>query len=235
MKKIISILLILLILCGCSKAKDDYYSALNNAFAAYPTTTKYATNNNTKYYSFYLPSDVGEYEFDDTFHHLKFFSSDFVMNLNVNYILCDKVFSTKPDNPFSYLDNYVIYEIENKIDETNLYNFRLYEINNHTYFSYYTDKLTFFGITDIREIKDLLPHLFTINASTKLDYNGIVNAYYFGTTIEYTQPELELFDKYIPPEGSLDNLLNPKNGSRPSTPEETDELESQENEVQTWE
>lgn len=211
MKKIISILVIACILCGCSgNDENEAIRKLNGIFSNYAyVESAHRTNNNTTFYSFYLPSDIQELEFDETYHHLVFNTSDFVMNLNINYILCDKVFMSKPDDPFTFISNYAIYEKDNLgSEDTNKYKFCLYNIKNQYFFSFYSDKLYFFGSTNLVEVDELVNHLFEINNSVKPDYDKIIDSYYLGTTIDYTQPQLELFNKYIPVEGTLDTLLD---------------------------
>lgn len=210
-------------------SESQCISNLDIIFNNYSASNNHRSNNNSKYYSFYLPSDVQELEFYDTYHHLIFNSSDFVMNLNINAILCERVFNTSFDDPFSFLSGYVIYEHDNlSSNDENKYKFCLYNVYDKYYFSLFTNKFDYFGTTSTNEVDLLLSHLFTINDSAKLDYKGIIDSYYLGTTIEYTQSELELFDKYFPPEGTVDSLLHPEDkntnqGSEGSEFGETDE------------
>lgn len=210
MKKTNIILLILLVLCGCSSISiDNCINKLNTYFENYQySDSNHVTNNNTDYYNFYLPSDVQEIEYDDSYHHLVFNSSDFVMNLNVNYILCEKVFNKPSEDPFAILSSYVIYENDNiNSDATEKYKFCLYNIEDKYLFSLYTNKLCFFGKTDINEIEELLNHLFLVNNSTKLDYDNIINSYYLGTTIDFTQEDIDLFNSYVNSSGLLSDLI----------------------------
>ena len=210
MKRIISLLLILLILCGCSGITlEKCLNNLNEFFMNYEySDSNHGANNNTKYYSFYLPSDIQEMEYDDSYHHFVFYNSDFVMNLNINFILCDKVFSEDPDDPFATLSNYAIYEYDNLLNDTpEKYKFCLYKIEDKYFFSLYTNKLSFFGSTNINEIDELVKHLFILNNSAKMDYDMIIDAYYLGTTIDYSQPQLELFNNYIRPSGLLSDIV----------------------------
>ena len=213
MKKTFCILLIILILCGCSSiSQDDCISKLNTYFENYQySDSKHGTNNNTSYYNFYLPSDIQEIEYEDSFHHFIFNLSDFVMNLNVNYILCDKVFNKPADDPFSLLSTYSIYERDNLQSESSeKYKFCLYKIDDKYLFSLYTNKLYFFGKTDLNEIEELINHLFIINNSTKLDYDRIIDSYYLGTTIDFTQENFDLFDSYVNSSGLLSDLIKDK-------------------------
>lgn len=211
MKKIISTLSLLLVLCGCSHiSENDAINKLDNIFSNYVyEASAHRRNNNTSFYSFYLPSDIYEIEYDDTYHHLVFNASDFAMNLNTNYILCENVFLTTPEDSFNLISNYAVYEKDNfDNNDKNKYKFCLYKIDGNYFFSFYTNTLIFFGTSNLDEIDELVKHLFIINNSVVLDTDKIIDSYYSGTTIDYTQPQFELFNRYIPPEGTLDILLD---------------------------
>lgn len=209
MKKLISILFILLILCGCSSITlEGTVQKLDTVFDNYATYTYRRTNNNTKYYSFYLPSDVQEIEFDDTYHHFVFNSSDFIMNLNVNYILCENVFFIEPENPFSYLKDYIVYQKDNTSNSDSPYHFCLYLVDNQYYFSYYTDKMTFSGKTELSEVKELLEHIIKMNASSELSKDTIVNDYYQGAIIEYSNKENGNINGPVQKDGNIIDILD---------------------------
>ena len=197
-------------LCGCSKTTlEQSLNKLNEFFINYQySNSTHGNNNNTKYYSFYLPSDIQELEYEDSFHHMVFYDSDFAMNLNINYILCDKVFMQEPDDPFAILSSYAIYEYDNLFSEsTEKYKFCLYKIDDQYFFSLYTNKLSFFGTTDISQVAELVNHLFILNNSAKMDYDKIIDAYYLGTTIDFSQAPLDLFNNYIRPSGLLSDIV----------------------------
>ena len=197
-------------MCSCSGITlEACLNKLNEFFVNYKySDNTHGVNNNTNYYSFYLPSDIQELEYDDSYHHFVFNNCDFVMNLNINYILCEQVFSESPDDPFATLSTYAIYEYDNMFSETNdKYKFCLYKIDDKYFFSLYTNKLSFFGSTNINEIDELINHLFILNNSTVIDYDKIIDDYYLGTTIDYSQPQLELFNNYIRPSGLLSDIV----------------------------
>lgn len=210
MKKTFSIVLILALLCGCGNSKESIaISNLNNKFGVIINSIKdHRTNNNTKYYSFYLPSDVQELEYDDNYHRLVFEASDFVMNLNVNYVLCEKYFSTELDYPFSFIGDYVIYQIDNldSMDDIK-FNFCLYNIDNNYLFSLYTNRFNFFGTTNIEQVDELVLHLFEIVLNSKLNVDSITNDYYLGTVFDYDKPQLNLISQHFQPSGDLRDLL----------------------------
>lgn len=223
MKRIVSLLLILFILCGCKGATlEESLNKLNEFFVNYQySDSTHGSNNNTKYYSFYLPSDIQEIEYNDSYHHFIFCDSDFVMNLNINYILCNRIFNEDPDDPFATLSTYAIYEYDNLFSEsTEKYKFCLYKIEDEYFFSLYTNKLSFFGNTNINEVDELVNHLFMVNNSAKMDYDKIIDAYYLGTTIDYSQQPLDLFYNYIRPSGLLSDIVEKQEESE-STGNET--------------
>lgn len=210
MKKIISLIVILLILCGCgNKSEEAIIMDLDRNFGAIINSVKeHRTNNNTEYYSFYLPSDVQELEFSDNYHHLVFEACDFVMNLNVNYVLCDEYFDTKLDDPFSFVSEYTIYQVDNLDSQDNIkFNFCLYKFEEKYLFSLYTNRFNFFGTTNINQVKELVLHLFEITYNSKLDLDKISSTYYLGTVFDYDKPKLNLITQHFQPSGDLMDLL----------------------------
>lgn len=210
MKKIIISLVVLLTLCGCvNHTEESIIKDLDQNFGVIVNSVKeHRTNNNTEYYSFYLPSDVQELEYDDNYHHLVFEASDFVMNLNVNYVLCDEYFDTKLDDPFSFVSDYIIYQINNLDSQDNIkFNFCLYKFEEKYLFSLYTNRFNFFGTTNISQVKELVLHLFEITYNSDLDLDKISSTYYLGTVFDYDKPKLNLITQHFQPSGDLLDLL----------------------------
>ena len=205
MKKI-AILFLILILCSCSADINHVFDDLDIAFASFQKKEDINyVNNNTKYYSFYLPSDINEIEYGDTFHHLIFNDSDFVMSLNVNGILSKNIFGTDAGNPYDFLKDYMIYE--NYLEGDNPFKFDLYFISNDLYFSFITNKLSFFGATTYSNVIELCKHLLVINDSVKIDDTKVVDDFYSGTAIDSTHEAVDLFDTYHPLNGDVQDLL----------------------------
>lgn len=182
-------------------------SKLDNILSNYQTNDKYTTNNNTEYYSFYLPTDISEIEYDNIFHHLVFNCSDFMMNLNINAILANDIFEGLNDDPYSFLSLYQIYSSDDNADSNEFYKFSLYDVNGDYLFSYYSDKLSFFGRTTLFDAPELARHLRVIDDSLVLDASKVIDDYYSGTTIDFSKEQINLFDTYHSVEGNLSDLL----------------------------
>lgn len=196
-------------LCSCSVNSGEIFYKLDEVFATYvKDDVPKHNNNNTKYYSFYLPSDIKELEYDNIFHHLVFNCSDFVMNLNINNIMSKNVFNTQSDDPYSFLDGYVVYSYTGSYqDSGNIYKFDVYYYNDEYLFSFYSDNLSFFGKTVLSDVPELARHLLILNDSVIVETDKVVDDYYSGTTIDFTKEQVNLFDTYHSADGQLSDLL----------------------------
>ena len=205
MKKLV-ILLISLLLVGCSSVNEnDVFNRLDNTFSSYEKKVV-RSNNNTKYYSYYLPSDIQELDYDDSFHHFVFNASDFVMNLNVNGILCKEVFKTTPDDLFASYKDYEIYRFDSDTDTK--YSFALYKDENNYFFSLITANMSYFGRTCLQDIEALASHLLCVDNSISVDIDKVVDAYYIGTIIDTSGKEpVDFYPHHIESNGLLENLF----------------------------
>lgn len=209
MKKFIFFLILLLTLCSCSYTSEDtLFNKLNSLFSTksyIPKKTR--VNTNTSYYGFHLPSDIFELENDENYHHFVFGSSDFFMNLNVDYVLCKDIFSTEPTNPFTIFKDHSIYHYDSS-DNNEYISFDLYRYYSEYYFSLYTDKMLFFGETNLSDAYQLVHHVLGLNNSVILKTMNIYNDFYSGTIINDSYREsVDFFNTYIPPDGVLSDLL----------------------------
>ena len=237
MKKcLVSILLILL--CACSSSSsltDDLDNLLNNI----DLLSTNRTNNILTYYSYYLPSDMGQVDGDNCLI-LSFLDSKTIMSLNVKEIINNKYY------PSSYMQSAALYSQDNLIyskngtyisynNETKDYIYRLYKINDSYVIELETSDLSFLANT-CSNIKDLSRHLLIIAKSVNVDTDLVISAYSSKSVVDYQKKQIDLFDSIKPTTGSLSDLLtndaiigdlNPQSTSNPdsSTTEDTSSTE----------
>ena len=92
------VVLLLVMMCGCASNKDinteldSLLSDANKIVSNHP-------NNSLEYYDYYLPSDMGEVNFDQESLVLSYLDNKIVVNININDIVNNKYY------PEQYLTN----------------------------------------------------------------------------------------------------------------------------------
>lgn len=208
MKKII-ILLILLLLAGCG---NNLNTNLDNLFNSIDNISNYSTNNRLKYYSYYLPSDMGESEVDSDSITLKYGESTIIMNLNIADIVNLKYYSdiSLSDDGFYNEENLIYentgtYSIKDETKKSYLY--KLYDYDNYYALYLKTSDNVFYGNVVKGDEKEVTRHLLIIAKSIDLESDLIVSTYSSKDVIDYQKKQLDLFNTQKPTSGSLSEML----------------------------
>lgn len=235
MKKYL-ICFLLIFLCACSSSSsltESLDSLLNNV----DSISTNRTNNNLTYYSYYLPSDMGQDDGKDCVI-LSFLDSKIIMSVNVKEIINNRYYES------AYMQSAGLYNIDNLIyvkegtyttlnGEIKDYIYRLYQINDSYVVELETSDLSFLAYAD-SNIKDLSRHLFIIAKSANVDSDLVISDYSNKSVVDYQKKQIDLFDSIKPTTGSLSDLLtndaiigdsNPQSTTEPSTSEDTNNNE----------
>ena len=237
MKKYL-ICILLVLLCGCSSnsSLDESLDSLLNNVDSISTNRP---NNTLVYYSYYLPSDMGQEDGDDCVI-LSFLDSKIIMSLNVKEIINNKYYqSSYMQGSALFNQDYLIYTKQGSYstlsNQSKDYIYRLYKINESYVIELETSDLSFLAYGD-SNIKDLSRHLFIIAKSVNVDTDLLISAYSSKSVVDYQKKQIDLFDSIKPTTGSLSDLLtndaiigdlNPQSTSNPdsSTTEDTSSTE----------
>ena len=206
-KYLVCILLILLCACSNSLSLTDSLDGLLNSVDSLSTNR---ANNTLTYYSYYLPSDMGQEDGDDCLI-LSFLDSKTIMSLNVKEIINNKYYQSE------YMKSASLYNQDNLIytkqgtyttlnNETKDYIYRLYQINDSYVIELETSDLSFLAYSN-SNIKDLSRHLFIIAKSVNVDTDLVINDYSSKNVVDYQKKQIDLFDSVKPTTGSLSDLL----------------------------
>lgn len=225
MKKIF-VLLFLLFLTACGNSNIS--ANLDNLFSSLSNIQTYEANNRMKYYSYYLPSDMGEEEVVSDSLTFKYGESTIVMNLNIPNIINEKYYTdiTLSDDGFYNEDN-LIYTNEGTytVDETDKqYLYKLYDYGNYNALYLKTSDCIFYGNVSKGETKEVTRHLFIIAKSMDIEEDLVIADYSSKDTIDYQKKQIDLFNSTMPSSGSLEEMLTDEAtiGNQPSKEQTSD-------------
>lgn len=197
-------------MCGCASNKDinteldSLLSDTNKIVSNHP-------NNSLEYYDYYLPSDMGEVNFDQESLVLSYLDNKIVVNININDIVNNKYYPEQYLTNSSLLDqNKLVYSKSGKYltikDIERDYILNLYQNNDYYVIELITSDLTY--ITSSKAyIKDIVKHLFTIAKSVDLDEELIIADYSDKNIVDYKKKQIDLFDSTRPTSGDLSEML----------------------------
>lgn len=204
------VVLLLVMMCGCASNKDinteldSLLSDTNKIVSNHP-------NNSLEYYDYYLPSDMGEVNFDQESLVLSYLDNKIVVNININDIVNNKYYTEQYLTNSSLLDqNKLVYSKSGKYltikDIERDYILNLYQNNDYYVIELITSDLTY--ITSSKAyIKDIVKHLFTIAKSVDLDEELIIADYSDKNIVDYKKKQIDLFDSTRPTSGDLSEML----------------------------
>lgn len=203
--------IVLLLICtACTNANTN--ANLDNLFASLPNIENYNTNNNLKYYSYYLPSDLGEEEIASDSVNLKYGESTIIMNLNIADIINSSYYADKvlSDDGF-YNNDYLIYENSGtytlKDESEKSYLYKLYDYDEYYALYLKTSDNIFYGNVVKGSEKEVTRQLLIIAKSVDVDENLVIADYSSKDTIDYQKKQIDLFNYQKPSNGTLGEML----------------------------
>lgn len=212
MKKAAVLLCLLFICAGCvSNDSTVLTNNLDNVFNNIDSVTKYYTNNKMRYYSYYLPSDMGEEEIDSESVTINYNDSKIVMNLNIADIINEKYYPDELLKDDKFFDSqYQIYENSGSYtldDEEYRYEYKLYKRNNTYAISLKTVNMNFYGVSTLSDVVELTKHLLMVSKSIEVEKDAVLKTYYKKDVIDYSKKQIDLFDNSLPSNGKLSDML----------------------------
>jgi len=215
LKKIICILLCLLTISGCvSNDTKDFESQVNEGLKeAASTNSNVGPNNYTKYFTYYLPSDMTEDICDETYAVLEFYGFPIVMNLNISNMINSKYFSDVKLSSDNYFDSEKLL-YTNKGNLTTKKNGEIeYLINIYTrddtsvYIEFVTPCMSFHSVCLNGMLKEIIRHIALMVQYINVDEELVLKNYYDRDLIDYEKKNVDLFDRIIPANGRLDEMI----------------------------
>lgn len=203
------ILLLCLLLCGCD------YVANNDVERAFDFEEQESTvraNNITKYYSYYLPSDVQEEVKDSETVVLTYNNSQAVMNLNIPSIINNRFYTSyvlRDDGFFD--DDKLVYTRESKYLDNNedqiSYIYNLYNYGDQYLIHFMSSIVNFYGYAYQNDVAGLTSKMLLIAKSVETNKDDVINDYSSKDVINYEKKQINLFDLVLPVNGKLEELF----------------------------
>ncbi len=204
------VVLLLVMMCGCA-SNEDINTELDSLLSDTNKIVSNHPNNSLEYYDYYLPSDMGEVNFDQESLVLSYLDNKIVVNININDVVNNKYYPEQYLTNSSLLDqNKLVYSKSGKYltikDIERDYILNLYQNNDYYVIELITSDLTY--ITSSKAyIKDIVKHLFTIAKSVDLDEELIIADYSNKNIVDYKKKQIDLFDSTRPTSGDLSEML----------------------------
>ncbi len=207
------ILVMVLVLAGCSigsqQVQPQLETLVSNALTAKTPTV---LNQNTPYYSYYLPPHMGR-RFSNQIASI--FVSDqveIIMNLDVPSIIMQRYYRNQLVNNLRTLEtddmtyfvhhsNYVHFN-----GETMSANITISEVDEKYAIVIQTDHFILSSVTPLSKVEATLYDMLTLMRSAKANRNEVVTAFSNKQVIDYQQQVLEMFELVAPESGTLADM-----------------------------
>lgn len=207
------VLILVLILAGCNVTYEQLQPQLEaKVSTALTAKTPSVLNQNTPFYSYYLPPHMGR-RFSN--HVATIFVSndeEIVMNLDVPSIIMQRYYRNRLTNNlrvlntdelafFTYHSSYT-----HNSGETLSANITISEVDDKFTIVIQTDHFIFSSVVPLSKVEPVLYDMLTLMRSAKANRNEVVSAYSNKQVIDYQQQVLEIFEQVAPESGTLADM-----------------------------
>ena len=211
MKKIL-LLLCLLLLSACAQVSaENIPASLDEVFSHDSDENRYILNNRTAYFTYYLPTDMEEKEYGDIYCLFERGDSSILMNVNIGGIisaeyygrsLLDDGFFDMKDLVYTHTGQFLGIDGEKK-----LYSYRVFRIEEEYYSTFDSRALRIYGVSSLEGLKDMSFHILQLARTTSVKEEDVVEDFSNKSVIDYQKKEVDLFEKIVPSNGVLEELL----------------------------
>ena len=215
MKKVVLLMLSLFLLGGCASEADLSNQVLTLLQEKSMLEPFNDTNMSKKYFSYYLPRDVGRGTGNSLSGVYLKDGYKFVMNLDASQIIIDEYYTEAPAEPVSevqmetspagmvYQGSYI-----NTAEETKNYTLRLEKLTDgYYYIDLAASELRFYSIVPYAEIKSLLNCMLTIMQSVKVERQLILNDFSLKSATAQQQQNLDYLNEEVSVDGYIKDLV----------------------------
>lgn len=226
MKKICLLFLACLFLCACSHTENITASLDTVIDSELSNPTVYRQDQNTIFFSYYLPSDIYKLESYKDTTIFSFNNEEILMNMNITSIIASEEGNIKEGarNENFYSNDRLVYSREgtylnhDEIEVEFIYN--IYAVNNKYLISFKTDDMNYYAYVSRNSLELLTKRLFMLAESMSINSESVVAYYANVDMIDYTRKQVNLFETVIPREGQLEEILIDKDLPSTTTPSE---------------
>ena len=233
MKRLIYTLLGLLVLTssGCAR-KVPFADQLDTTIAKTLAVTIPFTNHRKPTISYYVPTNVGVLEQQETSSVFVLGESEFLFTLNITNIINgnEQPSDRGIDTSTAIYTNDGVYSDVSGTDHS--YTLSILDMGGAYYVLLDTPKISFYGLTNAIECDTVVEAMIRILKSAEIQDDTIIATYDREEAAKSEKIELDLFDEIIPENGRLEEIVagtispQPSSSSQPnatSSPSGTDE------------
>lgn len=211
MKKLI-LMGIIVLLTGCSTAtQESFQESMANELKQQAEASVMAPANRKHFYSYYKEPNVGRRSNGETFNVFVKEGVEFIMNLNVSYILdknyYKKSIQVKNDIQSENLLFTIAGKYKNYLGETYDYECLVYQTNTSYYVILVTEYMTFYTTGNLVQMMRIAPTMLSIAQSVNIDADKVVTAYFSQEVIENKKERLQLYEVMIPENGRIEEMM----------------------------
>lgn len=208
-KKIFTILLVLIVLSGCVTDEDTFYNELNRAVnsAINEKIDDHTYNNCTKtYYSYYLPKGIGKVDGDEISNKFNIDGNISSLSLDVTAIVNDAIIVREVDslrdigsvnNP-SYTRSG---RFLNSAGETILFDISVSETKDGYFILIQTSEFIFISLANKGGCSNTIHDMLILLRSCKVEKEKLILDYASDTLVSYTTSIITLFESVVPETG----------------------------------
>ncbi len=203
MKIVLAVMLLLL--SGCSVNRSEESETRLKEEVETVLTASFDQPNYTKaYYTYYLPPDVGRYSGDALSNTFNYAGTDFIMNLNVDYVLYEDDTLLLAKDGAIFTDTGLYKDTEGNIHS---YTILIHALTRGYVCYVHTDYTDYFAVCDYVSAMKLPLKMLRIARSVHIDEERIQNDFNLRLPITYQAHKIELFQNMAPVDGTLEELL----------------------------
>ena len=222
MKKFFFLLAVLL-LCSCSATIQDTDTLLDSFENGYVFRRPNVTS---KYFSYYLPSDMHRFQSEETGVVIEYNDSSILMSLNIAGLLHRNI----SDMPLSlesgfYPEKNLMYNREGSFVNYNgghePYLCSIYRFEDRSLIILRTQGFKIYSFTNEQEQNDVLRHMLLLGKNATFEYERIRGDFSDTIDIDYQKKQVDLFDIIIPKNGHLSDMIIDDSGKKKEEPVES--------------
>jgi hypothetical protein len=210
MRKLLILLVVLLV--GCSTTPEDMKPKIDQAIeSAIQAKTPSVINQNTPYYSYYLPTHMGRRFVNEVAAILVSNQDEIVLQLDVPSIISQRFYRTNTANAVSETnDRLYYYEYEGSFvsEKDQTHPLTMTVSKNNDYYTIYMQSDNFILTSSVKlaRVEAIVNDMIVILRSASAEKEKVVSAYSNKQVINYKQQVLEIFEQVAPESGTLADM-----------------------------
>lgn len=212
MKRIVAVSLLLVMMCGCAANEPaDVQKRTDSAIREQLNRTVQKADHHKKYYSYYLPSDMGRYESTQLGNVLSCGDVRILMSLNVSGIINEKLYADASSTGFSLSDREKIAYSGghyNDYDGTvHAYELAVYDLSFSCTVCFRSDTVLMIANCPSLSASSVAGRMIELARSVSVETDTLVADYSNRIPEVKNSEKVELFESMAPENGRIEELF----------------------------